>query len=59
LNKIDAPEKIVEKSKAEMEANADIKPFTNYLTNIRKTNKRTKKASHQQAFSSMAGDVVN
>jgi RNA-directed DNA polymerase len=59
LNKIDAPEKIIEKSKAEIEANSDIKPFTNYLNNIRKTNKRTKKASHQQAFGSMAGEVVN
>jgi RNA-directed DNA polymerase len=53
LNKIDAPEKIIEKSKAEILANADIKPFTNYLNNIRKTNKRTKKASHQQNVSSM------
>jgi RNA-directed DNA polymerase len=59
LNKIDAPEKIIEKSKAEIEANADIKPFTNYLNNIRKTNRRTKKASHQQAFGSIAGEVVN
>jgi RNA-directed DNA polymerase len=53
LNKIDAPEKIIEKSKAEILAKADIKPFTNYLNNIRKTNKRTKKASHQQNVSSM------
>ena len=59
LNKIDAPEKIIEKSKAEIETNSDIKPFTNYLNNIRKTNNQTKKASHQQAFGSMAGDVVN
>lgn len=58
LNKIDAPEKIIEKSKAEIETNSDIKPFTNYLNNIRKTNKRTKKASHQQAFGSMAGKVL-
>lgn len=43
LNKIDAPEKIIEKSKIEIETNAEMKPFTNYLTNIRKTNK---KASH-------------
>jgi RNA-directed DNA polymerase len=59
LNKIDAPEKIIEKSKAEIETNSEIKPFTNYLNNIRKTNKRTKKVSHQQAFGSMAGEVVN
>lgn len=43
LNKIDAPEKIIEKSKIEIESNSDLKPYTNYLTNIRKTNK---KASH-------------
>jgi RNA-directed DNA polymerase len=59
LNKIDAPEKIIEKSKAEIENNSDIKPFTNYLNNIRKTNKQTKKDSLQKAFGSMAGDVVN
>jgi|ERR1700757_289514 len=40
LNKIDAPEKIKEKSKLEVEANAEIKPFTNYLNNIRQTNKK-------------------
>lgn len=43
LNKIDAPEKIIEKSKIEIETNSELKPVTNYLTNIRKTNK---KASH-------------
>jgi RNA-directed DNA polymerase len=59
LNKIDAPVKIIEKSKAEIEAHSDIKPFTNYLNNIRKTNKRSKKASHQQSFDSMADEVVN
>jgi RNA-directed DNA polymerase len=50
LNKIDAPEKIIEKSKAEIVVNTAIKPFTNYLNNIRKTNKRTKKASRQQCI---------
>jgi len=59
LNKIDAPEKIIEKSKAEIEANTDIKPFTNYLNNIRRTNKRTKKAIYQQALGSMVGEVIN
>lgn len=44
LNKIDAPVKIIEKSKMELEVNADIKPNTNYLNNIRNTNRRAKKA---------------
>lgn len=44
LNKIDAPDKIIEKSKAETAEKNDIKPYTNYLNNIRKTNVR-KKAS--------------
>ncbi|MBS4001376.1 MAG: RNA-directed DNA polymerase [Desulfobulbaceae bacterium] len=42
LNKIDAPKKIIEKSKIEIETNADIKPFTIYLNNIRKTNSKGK-----------------
>jgi len=45
LNKIDAPEKIRQKSKLELETNADIKPYTNYLNNIRKTNVTKNKAS--------------
>jgi len=44
LNKIDAPEKIIEKSKAEIAEKKEIKHYTNYLNNIRKTNGR-KKAS--------------
>jgi len=40
LNKIDAPEKIIIKSKIEVEEDAKSKPFTNYLNNIRKTNKK-------------------
>ena len=44
LNKIDAPVKIIEKSKAEIAEKKDIKPYTDYLNNIRKTNVR-KKAS--------------
>ncbi len=51
LNKIDAPEKIIELSKAEIKNNLDSKPYTNYLNNIRKTNttkKPSKKANHQQ-----------
>lgn len=47
LNKIDAPEIIKEKSKIEIESNLKIKPYTNYLNNITKTNR--KKANHQQA----------
>lgn len=38
LNKIDAPVKIIEKSKIELETNAQTKPYTIYLNNIRKTN---------------------
>ena len=45
LNKIDAPERIIEKAKLELEANSDFKPFTNYLNNIRKTNVVKKKTS--------------
>lgn len=40
LNKIDAPEKIIEMSKAEVESDKRIKPYTNYLNNVRKTNKK-------------------
>lgn len=39
LNKIDAPDKIKEKSKIEIETKAETKPYTTYLNNIRKTNK--------------------
>jgi RNA-directed DNA polymerase len=42
LNKIDAPKKIIEKSKIEIDTNSEIKPFTNYLNNIRKTNVKKK-----------------
>jgi RNA-directed DNA polymerase len=42
LNKIDAPEKIIEKSKNEIESNAEFRPYTNYRNNINKTNKRKK-----------------
>lgn len=45
LHKIDAPQIIKDKSKIEIETDAKIKPFTNYLNNITKTN--IKKASHQ------------
>jgi RNA-directed DNA polymerase len=40
LNKIDAPEKIKEKAKLEKVSNSEAKPYTNYLNNIRKTNKK-------------------
>ena len=40
LNKIDAPEKIKQKAKIELETNKKFKPYTNYLNNIRKTNHR-------------------
>lgn len=38
LHKIDAPQKIKEKSKLEIEAGLKLKPYTNYLKNIEKTN---------------------
>lgn len=41
LNKIDAPKHIIEKSKMEQETNSNVKPYTNYLSNIRKTNQKT------------------
>jgi RNA-directed DNA polymerase len=44
LNKIDAPEKIILKAQEEEKSEKKIKPYGNYLTNIRKTNK--KKGSH-------------
>ncbi len=42
LNKIDAPDNIIEKTKVEKATNSDIKPYTNYLNNIRKTNRLKK-----------------
>ncbi len=55
LNKIDAPKKIIEKSKLEIETNSNSKPFTNYLNNIRKTNLSKKKSSYQKVYSQNAG----
>ncbi len=43
LNKIDAPQKIHDKVKIETDSNSTVKPYTNYLNNIRKTNKKSKK----------------
>jgi len=43
-NFIDAPEKIRLKAKQEQIANQELKPFTVYLNNIRKTNKRSVKS---------------
>lgn len=43
LNKIDAPEKIIEKANAEKNTKSNTKPFTNYLNNIRKTNRTKRK----------------
>ena len=39
-NYIDAPEKIRKKAKLEVELNAELRPFSIYLNNIRKTNSR-------------------
>lgn len=46
-NKIDAPEKVKEKSKIEVENDAKIKSYTIYLNNIRKTNTKKKKVTVQ------------
>ncbi|MBS1918458.1 MAG: RNA-directed DNA polymerase [Bacteroidetes bacterium] len=43
LNKIDAPEKIIEKANAEKNTKSTTKPFSNYLNNIRKTNRIKRK----------------
>lgn len=43
LHKIDAPKKIKEKAEIEKMTNSTSKPYSNYLSNIRKTNKKTKK----------------
>ncbi len=40
INKIDAPARIIALAETEVAAHLDIKPFTNYLTNIRATNKK-------------------
>lgn len=40
LHKIDAPQKIIERVALEQTSNSVIKPLTNYLNNIRKTNSR-------------------
>lgn len=40
LNKIDAPEKIIIKADLEKELNSQIKPYTDYVNNIRKTNNK-------------------
>jgi len=50
LNKIDAPEKIIEKAKAEKETKSNTKPFTNYLSNIRKTNRTKRKSATNRGF---------
>lgn len=42
LHKIDAPQKIIERVALEQTSNSAIKPLTNYLNNIRKTNNRKK-----------------
>ncbi|MDD4033449.1 MAG: reverse transcriptase family protein [Bacteroidales bacterium] len=46
LHKIDAPQKIKDKSNIEIETGKKIKPYTVYLNNIRKTNIK-KKAIHK------------
>lgn len=46
LNKIDAPENIIVKSKNEIETNAEKKPYTTYRNNILKTNKKKKPAAN-------------
>jgi RNA-directed DNA polymerase len=43
LNKIDAPEKIIKKANSEKLTKSNTMPFTNYLNNIRKTNRTKRK----------------
>lgn len=45
LNKIDAPQHLIEKSRHEIETNAEKKPYTMYRKSILKTNIKEKKAS--------------
>jgi RNA-directed DNA polymerase len=45
LNKIDAPKHLIEKSKVEIETNAEKKLYTQYRKNILKTNNKNKNAS--------------
>lgn len=40
LNKIDAPSKILDKAKLEIESESKNKPYNNYVNNIRSTNKK-------------------
>ena len=47
-NFIDAPEKIKQKVLEESNKNSEFKPYTNYLNNIRKTNKRKPVANNLQ-----------
>ncbi len=47
LHKIDAPQKIIERAAREKEINSKLKPLTNYLNYIRKTNTR-KRATYRQ-----------
>lgn len=42
LNRIDAPNSIIEKAQIELETNSDLKPLTNYRNQILKTNTRGK-----------------
>jgi len=42
LHKIDAPQKIIERVAQEQTSNSGVKPLTNYLNNIRSTNRRKK-----------------
>ena len=53
LNKIDAPEKIKEKVKIEIETEAKVRPYSIYQNNILKTNK--KKANHQHGIANNSG----
>ncbi len=51
LHKIDAPDKIIQKSKTEIETQAETKPYTNYLNNIRKTNNPKKESQAKNSIS--------
>lgn len=56
LNKIDAPNHILDKAIAELDSGADRTPYTNYVNNIRKTNrKKEKPATNKSIAASGAG----
>lgn len=56
LNKIDAPQHVIEKAQNEITNNYEKRPYTNYLNNIRKTNNKKRKPATNMEFSAMLAD---